>query len=360
MRDQLKLLIILLCLIIGALRCSQIYDPRLETQGDILAVEAHMTDEQETYFVKLSLTTRFNSASKSNPVSDASVWVTDNNSKSIYLYSETVKGNYSFTPAADEIGIIGHFYTLHIRTADGAEYESASEMMTPQVQVDKVYGIKKIKTELFQSPEGGEATSVKKAYIDIITDIHSDKDSILRVRFDPGWIFEMIDYHRDIIGGPPVPPTYSWTYTKNNSLTINEASDNNILKEQYAGSLPIDNLSAQYGKRNLVSIILVLNYFSLNKNSFRFYNDMNKQLSSEDALFDPIAQQIEGNIRCVNNTETQVTGLFEVASHNIAVFLVNPNNENSPPTLKKVQNFPGLPTESSGKTEGIPPSWWLE
>ena len=87
---------------------------------------------------------------------------------------------------------------------------------------------------------------------------------------------------------------------------------------------------------------------------------MNKQLSSEDALFDPIAQQIEGNIKCVNNTEIQVTGLFEVASHKIALFLVNPNSENSPPTLKKVQNFLGLPTESSGKTEGIPPSWWLE
>jgi hypothetical protein len=319
-----------------------------------------MTDEQETYIVKLSLTSRFNSSSVSNPVAGASVWVTDNTNESMYLYSETGKGIYSFTPTAEEIGIIGHIYTLHIKTADGAEYESSPETMTSQVQVDKVYGIKKSKTELIISPDGGGSMSVKRTYIDIITDIHTDKNSIPRVRFDPGWIFEMIDYHRDIIGGPPVPPTYSWTYSQNSSLAINKTTDNNILKEQYAGSLLVDNLSGRYGNQILVSIVLVINYYSLNEDSYRFYTEMDKQLSSVDALFDPIAQQIEGNIKCVDNTEKQVTGLFDVASHEIVVFLVNPNNENSPPTLKRVQDFHGLPTESSGKTEGIPPSWWLE
>jgi hypothetical protein len=360
MKNQLKLLFIALYLIIVAIHCSKIYDPLLETRGDILSVDAHMTDEQETYIVKLSLTSRFNSSSISNPVADASVWVTDNTNESVYLYSETGKGIYSFTPASEEIGIIGHFYTIHIKTAEGAEYESSPELMTSRVQVDKVYGIKKSKTELFQSPEGTGAMSLKRNYIDIITDIHTDKDSIPRVRFDPDWIFEMIDYHRDIIGGPPTPPTYSWTYSQNSSLAINKTADNNILREQYAGSLLIDNLSGQYGNQHLVYIVLVLNYYSLNEDSYRFYTEMNKQLSSVDALFDPIAQQIDGNIKCVDNSEKQVTGLFDVASHEIVVFLVNPNSEKSPPTLKRVQDFHGLPDESSGIMEGMPPSWWLE
>lgn len=347
-------------LIMFSTGCSKIYDPQLEVQSDILVVEAHMSDEPEAYIVKLSLTTRFNSTSINNPVSDARVWVTDDDNRSIYLYSETRQGFYSFSPSTGETGIAGHTYSLHIMTANGDEYVSSPQIMVAPVQVDSVYGIKKTRTELLKSPDGASEFTVKKTYIDIINDIHCNINSTPKVRFDPGWIFEMIDYHRDIIGGPPVPPTFSWTYTENNSLAVSKATVNNILPEQYGGSLLIDNLTGMNADKNLVNVIMVMNYYSLNDDSYCFYNEMNKQLSSDDALFDPIAQQIEGNIKCVNKPEKQVAGLFEVASHERLVYIVNSLSENSQPVFKKVTNFHGLPDETNGQTEGIPPEWWFE
>ena len=65
---------------------------------------------------------------------------------------------------------------------------------------------------------------------------------------------------------------------------------------------------------------------------------MKEQLSSDDALFDPIAQQIEGNMKCVNKPEKKVAGLFEVSSHVMPVFLVYPESENSQPVIKKTNS----------------------
>jgi len=360
MKNKIILSLIVLGLVLITSECSEIYDPRLDNTGNILAVDAHMTDGLETYYVNLSMTLPYNSSSITNPVSGARVWVSDNNSGDIHLYSETKKGYYSHSPNIMEIGKTGHSYVLHIVTSEGDKYESSPEIMTSPVRIDSIYGIRKTRKVLINSPDGGSLIYIDKSYVDIITDIRSNTEQPPRVHFGTGWILEMIDYHRDILGGPPPPPTYSWTYTLDNTLNITEDTDNNILKEQYSGSLMTDNLAYLYSKENLAYIILALDYFSLNVDSYNFYNEMKKQLSSNDALFDPIEAQIKGNIRCMNNTEKQATGFFDVASHGKARFIVNPNAENSSPMFKSASIFNGLPEETDGKTEGIPPGWWYD
>lgn len=340
--------------------CSQIYDPHLDIQEDILIVDAHMTDKPEIYSVKLSLTSPFNSSAISTTVSGANVLVIDNKNNNRQIYSETGRGYYTYNPGIDNIPVSGDSYTLHIETSDGNIYESSPELMPPHVIADSIYGIKKNRTVLIQSPDGGSTIPTINSYIDIIADIQTSAASAVKVRFKPGWIFEMINYHREITGGPPVPPTFSWTFTIDNSLYISYVTNNNILKEQYAASLQTDNLAQLYSAQNLEYIVLVMNFYCLNNDSYAFYSEMKKQLSSDDALFDPIAEQITGNIKCVNNPVKQVKGMFDVASHEIAVFFVNPNNKNSPPTINQTEYLHGLPSEPEGKTDGILPEWWFQ
>jgi len=360
MKNKRITLLIVLCLTIIVIGCRQIYDPHLDNTDDILVVEAHITNDLETYFVKLSLTSPFNSSAISNPVSGAKVWVIDNKNSNIHLYSETSNGHYIFTPNSDETGAIGHSYTLHIETSEGNIYESSPEVMSSPAHVDSVYGIRKIKAELIESPDNGSSLYENRTYIDIISDIQSNIDSVPKVRFESDWIFEMINYHRDVTGGPPVPPTYSWTYSKDSTLRISEATKNYILKGQYSGSLLTDNLAGLYENQNLQNIILVMNYYYLNDDSYSNYNDMTEQLTANDALFDPISKQIKGNIKCLNNPEKPVAGLFDVAYHVIKVFFVNPNSQNRPPTIIKTGSFYGLPANTEGHTEGIPPEWWFD
>jgi hypothetical protein len=360
MKNKYKQLLIVLSLTIIANGCSQIYDPHLENTDDILVVEGHLTNCLETYSVKLSLTSSFNSSIISNPVSGAKVWVLDNKDRSIFLYSETSPGNYIYDPELEvKTGNIGHIYTLHIETSDGNIYESSPEMMSPPAHVDSIYGIKKNKAELIESPDGGSLLYENRTYIDIISDIQGYNDSIPKVRFKPGWIYEMINYHRDVIGGPPPPPTYTWKYTIDSSLCISEATNTDMLNEQYSGSLLTDNLSGLYEKQNLQYIILVMNFYYLNNDSYSIFNDMKEQLSANDALFDPISQVIKANIKCLNNPEKPVAGLFDVASHEVKVYFVTPNL-NSPPVIKQAGSFHEIPSEAEGITEGVPPSWWFD
>lgn len=352
--------IIIVLLVAFFTRCSKIYNPALEKADDIIVIEAHMTDITETYFVKITLTSGFSSSDNSDPVSGAKVWVTDNMNNNIQHYYETGKGYYTFNPDPESKGIIGHTYILHIETSEGDIYESAPEVMTSPVPVASVHGILNDRTEQMASDENSSASYVNRTYLDIISLIQSDDISTPRLRFDPEWIYEMINYHRDITGGPPVPPTYSWNYIKNNSLIISAAQDNSVAKEEYSGSLLVDNLADFYSKNNLAFIILVMNYYSLNNESFIYYNDVERQSSTNDALFDPITTQIRGNIKCLSDPEKPVAGLFDVASHEMLVFFVNPGSGNSTTAIRKVDRFNGLPGEPEGKTEGIPPYWWFD
>lgn len=360
MTKQLKSILIFICLSVIILKCSEIYDPLLDIPEDILVVEARMTDDSGTYFVKLSLTSPFNRSTVTNPVSGAKVWVRDNNDGSIDHYTETSSGQYSFSPDSDGTGVPGHSYVLHIETSEGDLFESIPEVMSSPSQIDSVYGIKKSRAELIESPDGGSLIYKNRSYLDIISDIQSNTDSIPRVRFEPGWIYEMIDYHRDVTGGPPLPPTFSWSYIQEVSINISDAAQNNILKEQKSGSLLLDYLPGFYKDQNLQYIILITDYYYLNEDSYNFYIGIEKQLSADNALFDPIAAQIEGNIHCLNNSGKYVAGLFDVASHQLAAFFVNPNSSGSPATIRQIQNLHGLPSTNEGKTEGIPPEWWFD
>jgi hypothetical protein len=360
MTKQPQSILFFICLSVIALRCSEIYDPQLDNAEDILVVEARMTDDTGTYYVKLSLTSPFNRSTATNPVSGVNVWVRDNNDGSIDHYTETGSGQYTFKPDTNETGDPGHSYVLHIETSEGDIFESFPEVMSSPSQIDSVYGIKKTRAELTESPDGSSPKYKNRSYLDIISDIQSNTDSIPRVRFEPGWIYEMIDYHREVTGGPPVPPTFSWSYTQEASINITDAAQNYVLKEQKAGSLLLDNLPGFYEDQNLQYIVLIMDFYNLNEDSYNFYNGVKKQLSADNALFDPIASQIEGNIYNVNNSGRQVAGLFDVASHKVAAFFVNPNGAGSTATIREVQNFHSLPSTSEGKTEGIPPEWWFD
>ena len=52
----------------------------------------------------------------------------------------------------------------------------------------------------------------------------------------------------------------------------------------------------------------------MNENSFKFYQDANSQLAASGKIFDPVASQLSGNMKCINNPSKIVLGLFEVSS----------------------------------------------
>jgi hypothetical protein len=345
----------MLLFLFASTACREIYEPVLENGEHILIIEALMTDAVEEYFVKLSYTSPFNSPDTGNPLSGASVWVTDYSDNSIQTYTESKAGYYSFLPDLTSKGINGHTYTLHIKTPEGELYESSPEMLNAPVRVDSVYGFIKNRVVLTATSDNGSVSYQTQPYIDIAADIRTISTSNVRLKSD--WLFEMIDHHDEVLGQPP-PPTYRWTFYKDSPICLSDVTGSQIKKNQFAGSLLIGYLRLLYSKYHLNYVILSMNFYNLNDDSFIAYSAMQDQLEANDALFDPVATQIGSNISCITNPEKTVIGLFEASSHIQVLYFVSQSGQNAPYIVSaRLPHI--LPPTDEGVSEGIPPDWWI-
>jgi hypothetical protein len=333
--------------------CSEIYDPQVQNASEILVVEALLTDVIESYHVKLSYSIPYNSSVTKNPVTGALVYVRDHSDDRIISFLETSDGYYEFTPDSGEQGIAGHTYTLYIETTQGDHFESLPESLNRTSIIDSVYGKREDRTTLTISDNG--STQYKtQTYLNVIADLQGTGVVPPRMRFKADWLYEMIDPHEGCMFNCP-PPWYIWRFSKDGPQSLTEPTQNRILKEQLAGTALIDYFQTLYDEEHLVYLVLIMNGYHLNEDSYSFYQDMKDQLSAENALFDPITTQITGNIKCINDPDKIATGLFEVSMHETGVYMIIPKQL----SVKKVKNFNGLPSETDGFIEGTAPDWWI-
>jgi hypothetical protein len=85
---------------------------------------------------------------------------------------------------------------------------------------------------------------------------------------------------------------------------------------------------------------------------------MDEQLKSEGKLFDPIAVQIVGNIKCTSNPGNKVFGFFEASSLTSSAFSIDFRNlVNDQPAIKNIPYI--LPAEPVGHLINIVPAFWI-
>jgi Domain of unknown function (DUF4249) len=103
--------------------------------------------------------------------------------------------------------------------------------------------------------------------------------------------------------------------------------------------------------------IIYLNQYTLNNETYLYYSNIDKMLRSEGKLFDPIASQINGNIKCLTKPENKVFGFFEASSVSHTRYKVDFRNLiNAQPSTTKIPYL--LPPEPNGVWENkIPPFW---
>jgi hypothetical protein len=62
--------------------------------------------------------------------------------------------------------------------------------------------------------------------------------------------------------------------------------------------------------------------YTLNDDSYAFHKNKSEQLTNEGRFFDPIASQLPGNMRCLNDANVKVLGLFEASSELVVTYNV--------------------------------------
>jgi hypothetical protein len=115
--------------------CIDPYITDLKNYKSLLVVEGLITNENNSYKIKLGRTTG-NENSIPEKVTDANIYITDGNGVKTDL--QNCGDGYYKTDSTSFTGVIGQKYTLHILTTEGKEYKSEECTMLPVADIDKL------------------------------------------------------------------------------------------------------------------------------------------------------------------------------------------------------------------------------
>ncbi len=352
--------------------CRLPYEPDINTNQQILVVDAFITNHLNLNYVRLALAIPFDSTGTYPPVHDAEVYLTDNN-KIITYFEETSDGYYE--PVDDGFsGKIHASYILTVTTPDGHTYVSNPETILPDMEPVSVYGgYDKIE---YLVKDGYDKTfkiseNVCVTYFDYNSEIATP-----RFRYNSS---QLVEYNlvKDLQLNQYV--FYCWkTEIDNNLRFTNEnyaSSSADVYKQEVCISPPEIRIRVKDLKVNPVSHntndwiyvdspievveykrILEIKQYRLNEDSYEYYKAVKKQSDAEGKIFDPIISQLNGNIKCITATSKPVFGFFEASNLTTISYVIQRNGLGSNISFLRISNLL-VHTNEGFKINQLPDFW---
>lgn len=340
--------------------CEEIYNPDLESVPGIMVVESHITNDLNQNYVILSTTNDFYNPEPQKKVTGARVdlvQVTGTNLRPIetpFKSTENGPGFYVF----QNFPVPGNKYKLRILVGKDI-FESNLEQMPPLPVIDSLYTGYKIeksyRTDSYGPPALVESPG-QEIYIDApIT------SSLQYYRFNWRTVLQWT-YYPGSSFGPPPPSYFGWISRYQDGLFnlagIKQFSSSNHVIKHPIITLPYD-VDAQLDSASQLGCgwIVMLDQYGISKDSYNFYENLNKQLTAEGNLFDPLLAQVYGNIHCKNDASKIVLGYFDLNSYRHYRYYLNLGFSEKNKVIKhEIKNYPIIPDR--GYVRGIPPVFW--
>jgi Domain of unknown function (DUF4249) len=287
--------------------CIDPYTPDLKSFESLLVVDALVTDEDASNYVRITRTTE-TPVEDPVTVSDATVIISDDQGNSTVL-TERYPGDYR-TDSIQFRGAVGRTYTLSIETADGYQYESKACLMYPVPEIDSLYYTR----DQVYSEETGTFREGVSFYIDTRDE---SPDSYYRWSYDEWWKFtvpepKLFNYVNDstIFPAEEVRQT-CWGHKRSDIIdienTLSGHSGDFIRK-------PVLFVAAAESNRLLIQYCAEVKQMSVSKNEYEFWNLMTEINDAGGDIFDKQPFQIFGNIKSITNPAEQVIGFFQVSA----------------------------------------------
>lgn len=294
--------------------CTEIYTPKIDSGAQALVVEGLITNETGPFTIKLSKANLYNSKSTVSYITRAKLSISDNLNQTFTL-TDNGNGNYitpdNFKPK------IGITYTLHIETVNGNIYESKpQELMAPQ-SYDSIYGIH-ANNQYIGLDNQLKTVIGSNIVLDMFKSV-AISDSFPLCRFSPT-ITVQYEYWE------PSDSAWFWNHKCWKSIPLDD-TENITEDKSHSASAYITGhflcftpvLMEGYGMAEPTGLVdthfyLRINQYTINRDTYDFYTEANKQLTTSGKIFDPITSQLKGNLSCINNPSETVLGFFEVSS----------------------------------------------
>lgn len=288
------------------LTCIDPYTPDLKSFESLLVVDALVTDEYASNYVRLTRTTE-KPGEKAVTVNGARVVITDDLGNSAVL-TERYPGDYR-TDSSLFRGSVGRSYTLSIETDDGEQYESDACTMYPVPDIDSLYYGR---DQLF-SEETGTFREGVTFYIDTRG---VSPDSYFRWSYDEWWKFSVPDPKLfDYINDSTIIPVSEiklncWGNSRSDVIdignTLSGQPGNFIMK-------PVLFVASAESNRLLIQYSVEVKQMSLSKKEYEFWDLMTEINEAGGDIFDKQPFQIFSNVRNTTSPDDQVIGYFQVS-----------------------------------------------
>lgn len=286
--------------------CIDPYVANLENFESVLVVDALLTDEQISNYVRLSRTTRTADEIPA-AVTGARVTITDDTGSNTLL-TERYPGDYR-TDSLLFVGIPGRSYTLTIETSGGERYESAPGLMYTVPDIDSLYFGR---DQLF-SEETGTFREGLSFYIDTRGESASN---YYRWSYDEWWKFsvpdpKLFDYLNDSTILPVAEiKQICWGHNRSNVIDIETTTAGN--PEEFIMK-PIHFVASEESDRLLVQYCLEVRQMSVSKEEYQFWKLMSELHEAGGDIFEKQPFQIISNIMSTTDPKERVIGYFQVS-----------------------------------------------
>lgn len=326
MRRNIHYILILLVVIVSA--CQDLYTPEIEEMPDALVVEGMLTDQTDYVTVKLTHSASFNDDSYYSSEKKATVTIESSGGA---LYSTTEISNGVYQTNEPVATTVGEGYFVKIITSAGDEYRSEIEEMMPPCSIDSIYLTDSTFRDLTYDYWGDPVVSDYKGICFAV--LPKEPDSV-----NAGFLYKwnsLVNYYVYSTSGLTGFSYFCWDEMESSSIYVYDyfhdesiaelpIGDLHSLSYYTLGPLPIDSsrfegtLSTIY----ISGMYYHLRQYAITKNGATYWRSVKNQSEASGQLFDPVEEQICGNIYCVNDSSKNAFGYFNVASYSDQVVRV--------------------------------------
>lgn len=279
--------------------CITPFIPQTNEDKKLLVVAGLITDQPVANTIKLSESIPLGIRNVTNPVTGSIVTISDDLGN-IFSLTEATAGIYVTNPANFQ-GVIGRFYTLHIKTNsahNNLSYESNPMEMKPAPDIDSVYHEKVTLASNYGVP------SQEGCQIKINTHDPTNQCKFYRWEYIETWEF-MLPYEV-----PPLRNKVCWISSNSNVINIKSTS---VLEEDRISGYPLTFISNLTDRLRVKYSILVKQY-SLNEDEFLYWEKIQTIGEQVGGLYDIIPSSVPSNIYCLDNPDEKVLGYFSVSA----------------------------------------------
>ncbi|MGC1389938.1 MAG: DUF4249 family protein, partial [Bacteroidales bacterium] len=378
--------------VLSLVSCKEAYNPVIDKRAGAIVVEGLITNLKEPYEIKISMATPYESTANNTNLLEAAVSIKDNWGNTYMMHKENYR-EYYYSDTSEFVALPGRSYTLHIEMPDGEIYESSAQKLSSPAIIDSIYGIITNKNFWYYDASGNITYSMEYG-AETFMDLSYNSDSVYQFRFDNTLMkcfsFMYMYTPEMTVAHVPFPPPkncagavcpyimYNWKkfnlYTGTNLSSATHNIISNEIKNSSVCFFPFDTAfcpiryitdSCINGGTICATIrqpagpegkILETRVYALNQESAVYYQELQKQISYQGKLFDPVSVQLEGNIKCISNPDKLALGLFEASACTTKSYWLRFNYSEGHVNYLQIRDLSGLPVTGTSK---YLPDFWL-